>query len=314
MISCTPMRVLGYRLGLRLGFSPSANFTVRGAPSMRSASGSEPHRFFTNTFSPPMGLAEPCLTICEVSPPASWRYIQMLLCVSTSPIRTSGTIAKPLSLTALTPVWVCGSMSPGVTCLPVASITTAPRGTASPFPTCTTLPARTRRSAFSSRPCGPCVQTVALRTSSTAGCSGIDARPYSIIGRTQGRSIAGTRLATVPRVAPSKASVRVPRNFGSLPLGSEVQPNTSSPLTEPAMSTMPSKPSCSPGKVSSRRPVSEITRAEARLIARRPSRSMFPRMRLSGPSRTSVALKPSGSVEVIAQVPRGSICGGRVTP
>ena len=34
------------------------------------------------TFSPPIGLAEPCLIIAVVSPPASWRYIQMLLCVT----------------------------------------------------------------------------------------------------------------------------------------------------------------------------------------------------------------------------------------
>ena len=80
------------------------------------------------TFSPPIGFADPCFAMAVVRPPASWRYIATLLCVSTSAIRTSGTIAKPLSLTAVRLEWMCGSMRPGVTCFPVPSITTAPDG------------------------------------------------------------------------------------------------------------------------------------------------------------------------------------------
>ena len=148
----------------------------------------------------------------------------MLLCVTTSPIRTSGTMAKPLSLTALTPAWIWGSMSPGVTCLSVASISIAPRGASRSGPTATTFPACIKRSAFSICPSGPWLHTVALRTTTAAGCSGIELRPNSIMGRINGRSISGTFIATVPRAAPSYASVRDPRKDGFDPLGREVHP------------------------------------------------------------------------------------------
>ena len=164
----------------------------------------------------------------------------MLLCVITSPICTSGTIAKPDSFTALTPECVCGSMSPGVTCLPVASTSTAPAGAASFCPTRTTLPACTSRSAFSRRPCGPCVHTVALRTTSTAGCAGGAVRPNSMEGRKNGRSIFGTFTAMVPRAGPSYASVRAPRYRASVPLGSDNQPKNVVSLTEPASNNAPS--------------------------------------------------------------------------
>jgi hypothetical protein len=41
---------------------------------------------------------------------------------------------------------------------------------------------------------------------------------------------------------------------------------------------------------------------------------IVPRIRLSGPSMRSVAGNPFTSAVVIVHVPRGSICGGRVTP
>ncbi len=79
-------------------------------------------------------------------------------------------------------------------------------------------------SAPSSLPCGPIVQIVALRTITASGCSGSDDRPYSIIGRMNGRFRSGTLFATAPTASPSKAAVREPLKDGSAPFGSDVQP------------------------------------------------------------------------------------------
>ena len=114
---------------------------------------------------------------------AAWSVTVDRACSSVSPVRSSlpasqfMRLANPLSFTELTPEWMCGSMSPGVTCLPAASISTAPRGASRSRPTATTFPASTRRSAFPTRPCAPCVHTVALRTTTAADCSGGEDRP-----------------------------------------------------------------------------------------------------------------------------------------
>ncbi len=82
-----------------------------------------------------------------------------------------------MSVPSLTPplmaVWEWASISPGVTCLPVASISTAPAGASRSWPTATILPSRISRSASSRRPAGPDVQIVAWRTITASGWSGV---------------------------------------------------------------------------------------------------------------------------------------------
>ena len=71
----------------------------------------------------------------------------------------------------------------------------------------------------------PEVHTVAFRTITALGCSGIELTPYSIIGRMNGRSISGTFMADdAHRIGPSKGSVRLPRNAGWRRSASDVQP------------------------------------------------------------------------------------------
>src|SRR5688572_6372160 len=73
----TPIRVFGKRLPLFpekldcLGFSPSANFTPRGAPGNRRSRA--PYFSLMIAFWPPIALALPCSTFAVVTPPARLR-------------------------------------------------------------------------------------------------------------------------------------------------------------------------------------------------------------------------------------------------
>src|SRR6185369_1595845 len=75
--------------------------------------------------------------------------------------------------------WLCSSMMPGAMCLPVASTTTAPLGAARFLPIGEIFPAFTSTTVFERIPCGPDVHTVALFTSTVAGCDGFAMRHAS---------------------------------------------------------------------------------------------------------------------------------------
>ena len=79
----------------------------------------------------------------------------------------------------------CASMMPGVTCLPRPSISKAPAGAETSRPTAVTFPSTTSTSAPSRMPEGPCVHTVAPRTTTAPGdASGPPSRAGA--GRTSG--------------------------------------------------------------------------------------------------------------------------------
>ena len=93
--------------------------------------------------------------------------------LSTSWIRTSAVMLLLASLMPSAAVCECASMMPGVTCMPRASITSAPSGAVSPRPMRAILPPRTSMSASSSVPASSCVQSVAWRTRITAGAGAV---------------------------------------------------------------------------------------------------------------------------------------------
>jgi hypothetical protein len=91
--------------------------------------------------------------------------------VSASTIRTMPLFGSEISLTLpSTAVWLCVSTIPGITYLPVASITRAPAGAAMSFPTAAILLPRMSTEPFSIVPF-VIVRIVALRISVTRSCA-----------------------------------------------------------------------------------------------------------------------------------------------
>jgi hypothetical protein len=69
-------------------------------------------------------------------------------------------------------------MTPGETCLPRPSISSAPAGAESPLPTAVIFPLTATTSAFSRIPAGPSVHTVAPLTITAPGAAGgVTSRP-----------------------------------------------------------------------------------------------------------------------------------------
>ncbi len=144
------------------------------APSKCMSSGAtHPQRILFTWFCPPIVFAEPCRLFTAVTPPASWRYHEMLSGSVTSPMRTSLVTLCPPSFTPLLmPVWLWQSTIPGATCLPVASISTGGSLSrtresqsliAASSPTAAIFPPEITTPAPCSVPASPSVQTVALR-------------------------------------------------------------------------------------------------------------------------------------------------------
>ena len=145
-----------------------------GASRISSSAARSPQRSLITALCPPMVLAEPCSRLLVVTPPASWRYRLMSVASSTSATRTSATT---LSLASLMPRAIamceCASINPGVRCIPLASTSVAPAGSASPLPTAAMRPPLSSTSVFASRPAGPCVHTVAPRISVVCSAGGV---------------------------------------------------------------------------------------------------------------------------------------------
>ena len=126
--------------------------------------------------------------------------------------------------------WLCSSTMPGATSRPVASMTTAPAGAASPLPTAAILPARTKRSACSSVPRGPAVHSVAFLTSTAVGWAGGDMRHASVLPITTGVTTGSSFLGAAPW-APSPPAIS-PRGPPNAPLNAP--PGRRPPIPRPA--------------------------------------------------------------------------------
>ena len=88
--------------------------------------------------------------------------------------------------------WLCSSMIPGATCLPVASTTTALLPAARCLPTAAIFPFLTSRSVPSRMPAGPDVHTVAFRISTSPGSAGLAMRQASVLPITAGTVTGGS--------------------------------------------------------------------------------------------------------------------------
>ena len=110
------------------------------APGNSISDASRPYLSFTTAFCPPMVFAEPCSTLMVVTPPASARRMFTAVGLSTSWMRTIDVTESEPSLVASLIMCECGSMMPGITHLPVPSITVAPAGAERFFPICAILP------------------------------------------------------------------------------------------------------------------------------------------------------------------------------
>ena len=88
---------------------------------------------------------DPGMMLSVVSPPATARRKPLSSTLSESSTRQSGWIGPLPSAPPIPPTWLCVSTSPGITILPLASITVAPSGILTDFssPTAMILPPRT---------------------------------------------------------------------------------------------------------------------------------------------------------------------------
>ena len=137
-------------------------------------------------------------------------------------MRTSAvTLCVPSLTSPSTPVCECASMMPGVTCLPRPSTSSAPAGALRLLPTAVILPSTARTSAFSRIPAGPCVQTVAPRTTTALGdATGPSSRAGR--GRTSG-SGAFSRLFARPAAPAGPARASRSRELVPLPVDPDLR-------------------------------------------------------------------------------------------
>src|SRR4051812_41795358 len=168
------MRVDGPRLAYtRFGFSPHAILSPYLAPGNFIPCTVRDGTTLSTTLRPPIRLAEPGSTCSVVTPPArlrgNWGSCGHTEC-STQTWAVTGFVASLTSSswaprlpgTPPAPMCECVSMTPGVTYLPVPSMTTASAGASTVAPTATIFPSRTTRAPWGMR--GPAaVRIVALR-------------------------------------------------------------------------------------------------------------------------------------------------------
>src|SRR6476661_1951415 len=159
----------------RLGFSPHAIFSPYLAPGNFIPCTVREGTTFNTTLRPPMRLADPGSTWIVVTPPARLRgncgSCGHTEC-STHTLAVTGAVASLTSFffvpssSGTPPAAMCEwvSMIPGVTYLPVPSMTTASDGAVTLVPTSAILPSR--RSTLPLRMVGPAaVRIVTLRIS-----------------------------------------------------------------------------------------------------------------------------------------------------
>src|SRR5882762_1994431 len=152
------MRVDGPRVWYtRFGFSPQAIFNPYFAPGNFMPCTVFDGTTLSTTLRPPIRLADPGRTCMVVTPPASTRgncgSCGQTEC-SAHTLAVTGLVASFPSLFAstpgagYTPTCECTSMMPGVTYLPVPSITKASAGAFTDAPTATILPSRSNTEPF----------------------------------------------------------------------------------------------------------------------------------------------------------------------
>src|SRR5919108_2376019 len=152
------MRVDGPRFAYtRLGFSPHAILSPYFAPGNFIPCTVRAGTILSTTERPPIKLAEPGRICAVVIPPAKARgncgSCGHTEC-SAQTLAVTGFVASLPSLlactpgAAYTPMCECVSMTPGVTNLPLPSITTASDGASTEVPTATIFPSRIRMEPF----------------------------------------------------------------------------------------------------------------------------------------------------------------------
>ena len=149
------MRVDGPRCAYtRLGFSPQAIFSPYFAPGNFIPCAERDGTTLSTAERPPMRLAEPGSTCSVVTPPMRSRgncgscghtECSAHTCAVTGAVASLPSECAAVPGAGYTPRCECVSMRPGVTNLPVPSITTASAGASTVAPTATILPSRTAR-------------------------------------------------------------------------------------------------------------------------------------------------------------------------
>ena len=171
---------------------------------------------------------------------------------------------------------------------------------------------------------GPWVQTVAFRTSNRRRADQAEwmPRPYSIMGRMNGRSRSGTSFAAAPRVDPRRrCSVRVPRNvrvgavgpvtsIRKTPRLERIQPTTPAPWIAHRGSAVEASLRCGPFPPPPRPTPTRCVAKPGRSGPVLATSRWLPRIRLIGPSSARTASNPHSSSDVM----RHSCHGGRSGP
>src|SRR5689334_11915995 len=213
------MRVEGPRFAYtRLGFSPHAILRPYFAPGNFIPCTVRDGTSFSTTLRPPIRFADPGRTWIVVTPPASDRgscgscghtecSTQTFAVTGFVASLTSSVCAPGSPGAAAPPMCECVSMIPGVTYLPVPSITSASAGAVTFAPTCAILPFV--RSTAPLRIVGPAaVRIVTLRMT-----VGRDAYGRYVLGK---GSALGAETAPAPAAFDGRAALsrRVSSGFG----------------------------------------------------------------------------------------------------